>query len=63
MLSREGEARLVTAAGGGLAESMAELTLSAEGACGILYDLNPEGFDDWAEKTVSSLMSEESLPE
>ena len=60
MLSPAGEAALVTAAGGRLAESMAELTLSAEGAAGILYDLNPDGFDEWAEKTVSSLMNEEA---
>ena len=59
MLSPEGEAAVVTAAGGRLAESMAELTLSADGTAGVLYDLNPDGFDDWAEKTVSSLMSEE----
>ncbi len=58
ILDARGESRLVTAAGGKLADSMAQLTLSAQDVSGILYDRDPDGFDDWAEKVVSSLMSE-----
>ncbi|MBQ8130017.1 MAG: hypothetical protein IJ175_07195, partial [Clostridia bacterium] len=58
ILSAEGESGLVTAAGGKLAESMAELTMSAQDVSGILYDRDPEGFDDWAERVISGLMGE-----
>ena len=58
ILSQEGMAGLITSAGGSLAEQMALVNQSIEGTCGILYDLNPEGFDDWAESTISGLMGE-----
>ena len=58
ILGAEGESGLVTAAGGKLAESMAELTMSAQDVSGILYDRDPEGFDDWAERVISGLMGE-----
>ena len=60
LLSAESAQALMLPAGGALAESMAELTASTEAVCGVLYDKNPEGFDDWAEKTVSSLMTPEA---
>ena len=58
ILGAEGESGLVTAAGGKLAESMAELTMSAQDVSGILYDRDPEGFDDGAERVISGLMGE-----
>ena len=56
ILSREGLAKL-SGADGALAESDAERLLSSEGVCGTLYDCDPEGFDDWAEASVASLMT------
>ena len=58
ILSAEGTAGLMTGADGTLADAMAQLNLSCTGLCGVLYDVNPDTFDDWAEKTVSGLMTE-----
>ena len=56
ILSREGLIRL-SGTDGTLAESDASILLSVDGVCGTLYDRNPEGFDDWADAAVASLMT------
>ena len=33
------------------------MTASATDCAGLLYDLNPEHFDEWAESVVSALMA------
>ena len=48
---------VVTAATGSLAESIAALTKNAQDMTGILYDMNPDTFDGWAESVVAHLMS------
>ena len=51
------ESSVVTPVGGKLGESIAALTADAQDCTGILYDLNPDGFDSWAEGVVADLMS------
>lgn len=48
---------LVTPVGGKLGESIARLTADAQDMTGLLYDMNPDGFDEWAESVVAHLMS------
>lgn len=47
---------LVSPVAGTLGESIATLTLGAQDMTGLLYDLNPDGFDAWAEGVVADLM-------
>ena len=47
---------IVSPAGGTLGESIAALTKSAQDMTGVLYDMNPDGFDSWAEGVVAQLM-------
>ena len=48
---------LVMPVGGKLGESIAKLTANAQDMTGLLYDMNPEGFDTWAESVIAHLMS------
>jgi len=48
---------IVSPAGGKLGESIAKLTVNAQDMTGLLYELNPDGFDTWAEGVVASLMA------
>ena len=48
---------LVQPVGGKLGESIAKLTADAQDMTGLLYDLNPDRFDEWAEGVVAQLMS------
>ena len=48
---------VVSPAGGKLGESIAQLTANAQDMTGLLYDMNPDGFDAWAEGVVASLMA------
>lgn len=50
-------ADLSTDAAGSLGESIARLSTSASNCTGLLYDMNADGFDSWAEGVVASLMS------
>jgi len=52
-----GEAGLVMPVGGKLGESIAQLTADAQDVTGLLYDMNPDGFDAWAESVVAHLMA------
>ncbi|MBQ2991320.1 MAG: extracellular solute-binding protein [Clostridia bacterium] len=56
MLSGDGFRALCAPVGGELGRSIAQMTADAKDCSGILYDMNPDGFDAWAEKTVASLM-------
>jgi len=47
---------LVSPVGGKLGESIAKLTADAQDMTGLLYDLNPDRFDEWAEGVVAQLM-------
>ncbi|MBR5302597.1 MAG: extracellular solute-binding protein [Clostridia bacterium] len=51
------EKSIITPAAGMLGESIAQLTKSAQDMTGILYDLNPDTFDGWAEGVIAQLMS------
>lgn len=51
-----GETALVMPVGGKLGESIAKLTAGAQDMTGLLYDMNPDGFDAWAESVVAHLM-------
>ena len=51
------EAGLTAPVGGKLGESIAKLTADAQEMTGLLYDMNPDGFDSWAEGVVAHLMS------
>ncbi len=51
------ETALVTPVGGKLGESIAALTANATDMTGILYDLNAETFDAWAEGVIAELMA------
>ena len=55
MLSGEGMAALGAPVGGKLGESIVQLTANAGDCAGILYDLNPDTFDAWAEDVVDAL--------
>jgi len=48
---------LVQPVDGRLGESIAKLTADAQEMTGLLYDMNPGGFDSWAEGVVAHLMS------
>ena len=50
------QSSLVTPVGGKLGESIAALTAQASGTAGLLYDMNPDGFETWAESVVAALM-------
>lgn len=50
------EKSLVAPVGGALGNSIAALTKGAQDMTGVLYDLNPDGFDSWAEGVVAALM-------
>lgn len=56
MLSGEGMKALCAPVGGALGESIAQLTANAQDCTGILYDMNPDTFDAWAESVVAGLM-------
>lgn len=56
MLSEEGMIALCSPAGGKLGASIAQMTANAGDCAGILYDLNPDTFDAWAEDVVADLM-------
>ena len=51
------EKSIVTPAEGALGESIAQLTTGAQDMTGILYDMNPDTFDGWAESVIAALMS------
>ena len=51
------EAGLTAPVGGKLGESIAKLAMNAQDMTGLLYDMNPDGFDAWAESVVAYLMS------
>lgn len=51
------EESLVMLVGGKLGESIAKLTADAQEMTGLLYDINPEGFDTWAESVIAHLMN------
>ncbi|MBQ7888050.1 MAG: extracellular solute-binding protein [Clostridia bacterium] len=51
------ERSIVTAAAGKLGESIAALTRNAQDMTGLLYDMNPDTFDSWAEDVIAQLMS------
>ena len=55
MLSDQGMASLCTGAQGTLGQSIAGMTASATQCTGLLYDLNPDGFDSWAQSVLGSL--------
>ena len=58
MLTGEGLAALAAPAyTTALGRSAAQMTASATDCAGLLYDLNPEHFDEWAESVVSALMA------
>lgn len=58
MLTGEGFAALTAPASDtALGRSIAQLTASATDCAGLLYDLNPEHFDEWSEGVVSALMA------
>lgn len=48
---------IVTPAAGRLGESIARLTMNAQDMTGILFDMNPDTFDAWAEGVIAALMS------
>ena len=48
---------LVQPVGGKLGESIAKLTAEAQDMTGLLYDMNPDQFDGWAESVIVQLMS------
>lgn len=50
------EMGLLAPAGGKLGESIAKLTADAQEVTGLLYDMNPDGFDAWAESVIAHLM-------
>lgn len=54
LLRQEG---LVSPVGGTLGSSIAALTKNAQDMTGVLYDMNPDGFDSWAEGVVAQLMA------
>jgi len=51
------EGSLIMPAGGKLGRSIARLTADAQEMTGLLYDMNPDGFDTWAEGVIAHLMS------
>ena len=51
------EKSIVTPAEGTLGESIALLTANAQDMTGILFDMNPDTFDGWAESVIAQLMS------
>ena len=51
-----GEQSIVTPAAGRLGESITALTKNAQDMTGILYDMNPDTFDAWAESVIAALM-------
>lgn len=55
MLSDEGMAALCAPVGGKLGQSIVQLVKKAGDCAGILYDLNPDTFDAWAEDVVDAL--------
>ena len=55
MVGEEGW-RLCSASGGALARSMAELTRGTDRVVGVLYDYDPEHFDEWAEGMIAAQM-------
>ena len=57
LFSPEAARKLAAGADSTLGASIAGLTVSAEDAAGLLYDMNVEGFDQWAEEVVSALMA------
>lgn len=50
------ERSVVTPAAGTLGGSIALLTADAQDMTGILYDMNPDTFDGWAESVIAQLM-------
>ena len=57
MLSAENAQALASPVGGKLGASIAQLTAQAKDCTGILYDMNPDTFDVWAERLIASLMN------
>lgn len=56
MLSTQNIGKLCAGASGKLGQSIAEMTSSVNGTVGVLYDLNSETFDSFADATIASLM-------
>lgn len=56
LLEKDAAAQLAAGAQGRLGASIADLTAGAQDCAGLLYDLNMDGFDSWAEGVVSGLM-------
>ncbi|MBR3794547.1 MAG: extracellular solute-binding protein [Clostridia bacterium] len=54
LLAQEG---VVSPVGGTLGSSIAALTKNAQDMTGVLYDMNPDGFESWAESVVAQLMT------
>lgn len=48
---------IVSPMAGTLGKSVAALTKNAQDMTGVLYDMNPDGFDSWAEGVVAQLMA------
>ena len=58
MLTGEGFAALTAPASDtALGQSIAQMNASATACAGLLYDLNPDHFDEWSESVVSALMA------
>ena len=51
------EKSVVTPAADALGESIAKLSAGAQDMTGLLFDMNPDTFDSWAESVVAALMS------
>lgn len=50
------EQSLITSVPGSLGEDIAALTRQAQDMTGLLYDMNPDTFDGWAESVIAQLM-------
>jgi len=50
------EQSVITPATGALGSSIAQLTAGAQDMTGLLYDMNPDTFDGWAESVIAQLM-------
>lgn len=55
ILSAQGIASLSSGVGGTLGESIAQMNAAATDCTGLLYDLNPDGFDAWAQSVIAGL--------
>lgn len=55
MLGEQGMESLSTGAQDTLGQSIASMSAAATQCTGLLYDLNPDGFDSWAQSVLGSL--------